>query len=73
LRNPQVLSNGSFQLSFTNTPGASFTVLTSTNIALPLTNWTVLGAPIEISPGQFRFVDTLATNRVLSFYAVRSP
>ena len=34
------LTNGSFQFSFTNTPGAAFGVLATTNIALPLTNWT---------------------------------
>ena len=69
----QKLPNGPFQFSFTNTPGASFTVLTSTNIALPSSNWSVLGAPNEISPGYFQFADPQATNRPISFYRVRSP
>jgi len=29
------LANGSFRINFTNTPGASFTVLATTNIVLP--------------------------------------
>lgn len=70
---PQKLSNGTFQFSFTNTPGASFTVLNSTNVALPLNNWTTLGAPTEIAPGQFQFTDAQATNRARSFYRVISP
>jgi hypothetical protein len=71
LTGAQKSPNGPFQFSFTNTPGVSFTVLTSTNIALPFTNWTVLGAPTEISPGQFQFTDLQATNKPSSFYGVR--
>ncbi len=40
-----VLTNGAFQFGFSNTPGASFTVWTATNLMLPLANWTPLGAP----------------------------
>lgn len=64
-------SNGNFQLTFTNLPGVGFTVVASTNIALPLTNWTVLGTASESPAGQFQFMDTLATNKV-RFYGVRS-
>jgi predicted outer membrane repeat protein len=73
LAGPQKLLNGSFQFSFTNTPGASFSVLTTTNVALPLSNWTVLGTPIEISPGYFQYADLQATNQPRRFYGVRSP
>src|SRR5439155_901990 len=52
------LPNGAFQFSFTNTPGASFTVLTATNLALPLSNWTVLGPVTDGPPGQFTFTDS---------------
>jgi hypothetical protein len=60
-----------FQFSFTNTPGAVFGVLTSTNIALPLSNWTALSGVTEISPGQFQFTDSqpAADQR---YYRVRS-
>jgi predicted outer membrane repeat protein len=73
LAGPQNLLNGSFQFSFTNTPGASFTVLTATNIALPLSNWTVLGTPTEITPGNFQYADPQATNQPQRFYGIRSP
>jgi hypothetical protein len=62
-----------FQISFTNTPGALFTVLAATNVSLPASNWTVLGAVTEISPGQFRFTDPGVTNKPQTFYRVRSP
>ncbi len=67
------LPNGTFQLTFTNTPGAGFSVLTATNAALPLANWTLLGPAAEISSGQFRFTDSQATNYPARFYRVRSP
>jgi hypothetical protein len=51
-------TNGSFQFSFTNTPGAVFGVLASTNIALPLSNWTALSGVTELSPGNFQFTDS---------------
>jgi len=67
------LPNGWFQLSFTNTPAASYTIVGSTNIALPLGSWPALGSPTEISPGQFVFTDPQATNNVRRFYRVRTP
>ena len=66
-------SGGPFQFAFTNTPGASFTVFTTTNLALAFSNWTVLGVPLEIAPGQFQFADPQATNHPQGFYRVTSP
>ncbi len=68
-----VVSNSVFNFSFTNTPGANFTVLTSTNVSLPLINWTVLGGLAEISPGQFQFTDPQVTTNQQRFYCVRAP
>jgi len=73
LANPAKLPNGSFQFSFTSAAGTPFTVLGSTNVALPLGSWSVLGAPTEPSAGQFLFNDPSATNSIRSFYRVRSP
>ena len=73
LANPMELGNGSMQFTFTNAPGATFTVLSATNLSLPLSNWTVLGGATEISPGQFQFTDPQATNHVQRFYRVKSP
>ena len=69
----KTLTNGAFQFAFTNSVGAIFGVLTSTNVALPLTNWTALGGATEVSPGQFQFTDPQATNNPQRFYVIRSP
>jgi DNA-binding beta-propeller fold protein YncE len=68
-----VLSNGAFQLSFTNNQGAAFTVLTTTNLLLPLSDWTVLGGPAHRGFGQYQFTDLTATNRGQRFYRVSAP
>jgi photosystem II stability/assembly factor-like uncharacterized protein len=67
------LPGGAFQFSFTNLDGLSFTVLGATNLMLPLSNWTVLGAPVEAPPAQYQFIDPQATNSATQFYRVRSP
>jgi hypothetical protein len=68
-----ILANGTFQLSFTNTPGASFSVLGSADPTVPVADWTVLGNATEVSPGQFQFIDLEATNEALQFYMISSP
>ncbi len=65
--------NGGFQFSFSNAPGALFTVLATTNVALSLSNWEVVGGVTEISPGLFQFTDPQATNHAQRFYRVRWP
>lgn len=68
------LGGGSFQFAFTNnTPGATFTVFTTTNITLPFSNWTMLGVPFQSPPGRFQFCDEQATNCPQRFYRVTSP
>lgn len=56
-------AKGSFQFSITN-PGSpsSVVILTSTNVSLPLSNWTVLGTGVVVSPGLYQFTDSNATN-----------
>lgn len=68
-----LLPGGLFQFNFTNATPISFTVLASTNVALPTSNWTVLGAATVLSPGVYQFTDTQATNFPRRFYQVRSP
>jgi hypothetical protein len=72
LTGPQKLTNG-FQFAFTNSVGAMFGVLATTNLSLPLTNWTALGGVVEISPGQFQFTDPQATNGGPRFYRAFAP
>ena len=66
-------SDGSFHFSFTNNPGARFTVLMTTNLLVPMTNWTAISGLTEDSPGQFQFKDSQATNSPRRFYCVTSP
>jgi len=73
LSGARTLGNGSFQFDFTNSVGAVFGALATTNLSLQLSNWTALGGVIEIAPGQFQFTDPEATNSPLLFYRVRSP
>ncbi len=66
------LGNGVFQFGFTNSQTTNFTVLSTTNLSLPMSNWTVLGSPSNPSAGVFQFTTT-ATNDSRRFYRVRSP
>jgi uncharacterized delta-60 repeat protein len=70
---PTLLSNGAFQFGFTNLSSTPFTALATSNLALPSSNWTVLGPATEIFPGQFQFTDLAATNFPYRFYQIRSP
>jgi hypothetical protein len=73
LTNTVRLPGGACQFSFTNTAGLGFTVLVTTNVALALSNWMVLGSATEVSPGRFQYADLQATNIPRRFYRVRSP
>jgi hypothetical protein len=73
LTNLTLLPEQKFQFGFTNSPGMSFTVFTSTNLALPTTNWTRAGFVPELSPGYFQFTDAQPVGNVPFFYRVRSP
>jgi hypothetical protein len=71
LTNPTQLPNGSFRFDFTNTPGAIFTALASTDLTPD--SRTVLGDVKEISPGNFQFTDLQATSNSQRYYQVHSP
>ncbi len=68
-----MLNNGAFQFGFSNNQSASYTVWSTTNLSLPLTNWTLLGPPANLGSGQYQFTDPAATNDVQRFYRVSSP
>jgi hypothetical protein len=73
LTGPRQLADGSFQFAFTNSIGAIFGVLAATNPALAMSNWTLLGGVIEVTPGHFQFTDTQAGGSPTRFYRIRSP
>ena len=68
-----VLGNGAFQFSFSNSQTASYTVVSTTNLSVPLNDWTVLGAASNIAPGLFQFTSPPTTNDPQRYYRVRSP
>ncbi|SPE54390.1 hypothetical protein SBV1_1860038 [Verrucomicrobia bacterium] len=56
-----------------STPGATFSVLSATNLFLPLSEWTLLGPAKEIAPSQFQFSDPQTTNYPQRFFQVSCP
>jgi hypothetical protein len=62
-------SSNAFQIQFTNTPGATFSLWASTN----LSNWTQIGTTTENSPGMYEASDSSATNCGARFYQLRWP
>ena len=73
LTGASLFTGGFFELSFSNTPGVSFTVLSTTNLALPLNQWTLVGGVAEVARGQYLFIDYLDPLGPKRFYRVRSP
>jgi hypothetical protein len=73
LTNVALLSQGVFQFSFTNIPGANFTVFSSAILTAPLANWTALGGVTEVSSGQFQYTGTNNNAGSVRYYFVRSP
>ena len=61
----------SVQLTFSGPNGQTFTVLTSTNLATPLTNWSV-AATGAFGSGPANFTDNSLTNQA-RFYSIHSP
>ncbi|MFM2293638.1 MAG: hypothetical protein RLZZ350_51 [Verrucomicrobiota bacterium] len=61
-------------LTLTGTNNATYTVLASTNVALPVTNWLTLGTVTLNSSGTGTFTDTNALNsNIRRFYRAKSP
>jgi hypothetical protein len=66
-----VKSGASVQLTFSGPNGQTFTVLTSTNLATPLINWSV-AATGAFGSGPANFTDNSLTNQA-RFYSIHSP
>ena len=65
------MNGRSFPLTFSGSSGQSYQVLTSTNVALPLSSWTVLtSGTFGASP--VTYTDTGATS-AQQFYCIKSP
>ena len=59
---------GIFELTYSYTGNREFDVLTSTNLTLPASNWTVLGAATNIGDGLCRFTDQVSRSETHRFY-----
>ena len=68
------LSGSSFPLVFSGRNGQSYEVLSSTNVALPMSLWTTQSSGLfgVGGPTLTNYTDTSATNRA-QFYRIRSP
>jgi hypothetical protein len=68
-------SDGNLTASGTNNgnPGGTFHVLMSTNLLLPLTNWTVFTSGSFDSNGNFSFTNTISSTNPGTFYLLRVP
>ncbi len=51
-----------FRLTATGMPGELYNILASTNVALPMAQWWVLGSAMADSSGTISFTDSTATN-----------
>ena len=67
------VTGDALNFSFTSASGLSFTVLGSTNVALPLNQWTVLGPATEGPSAHYQFTDPNSTTNSEVFYTIRQP
>jgi hypothetical protein len=67
------VGNSPFQFTFPNPAAISYTVIATENVGLPLSSWTVLGAPVAIGGGVYQFTDTDSVNHPRRFYELRAP
>jgi hypothetical protein len=67
------LNGGNLEFAFTSTPGLTFTVLSSTNLALPTSHWQVLGTATEGPSGSYQFTDPNPATNSAVFYTVVQP
>ena len=73
IANSTKLPNGTFQIVFPYFPLSTNTVVATGELGLISSNWAVLGAAPEFSPGIFLFTDIQTTTNKQRFYRVRSP
>jgi len=68
-----VVRNGGYEFTFTNAPGGSFSVLSTTNAQDLVTGWTVVEGLRESAPGIFDFKLLLNSMETQRLFRVRSP
>jgi hypothetical protein len=66
-------SNATVEASFSHSNGTIFDVIATTNVTQPLSNWTILGTPIDVGGGLYKFKDTNAANQAERFFRLKWP
>ena len=69
----QMLDNRLFRFVVSNVPDAHFSVFTTTNLTLPMVDWTVIGTSSNIGPNIFEFTCPSPAADTQRFYRIRSP
>jgi hypothetical protein len=64
------LPGGFIQITFTNTPGLTFEVLSSTNLSSSPATWPFRGMAIEVSPGCFQYTDFVGSDDQRYYYPI---
>jgi hypothetical protein len=68
------LNGTNLTFTFTNFTGLSYSVLSTNDISAPLSNWPVVGAPVESPSGSGNYIYTnLAATNSVQFYYLRQP
>jgi glucuronoarabinoxylan endo-1,4-beta-xylanase len=66
-------TNGTFQFSFAGSAPLQYTVLTTTNLSLPLADWTVAGSATNTGSNNYTFTVPVATNAGAFYEILISP
>jgi len=64
-------SGSTLQLTYSYSGSYDFTVVTTTNLSLPASNWTVLGSATKISAGLYQFTDQVVPSEAQRYYRLR--
>lgn len=73
---PVLPTPGGFRITFTNSPGYTFSLLATTNLSLSTSNWALIGVVTDAPPGSglYQFTDLGATSGApRKFYRLRWP
>jgi uncharacterized delta-60 repeat protein len=65
------VSVGGLQLTFNYSGSNDFTVLSTTNLSLPASEWTVLGSATNIGAGMYQFTDRFEKSDPQLYYQLR--
>ena len=71
LSQPERQPNGVVQFSFRHDPNATYEILSTTNVALPITEWDLLGLPAFLGEDLYQFTDSPTPQYPQRFYQLK--